>query len=129
MNFSIETRFPLLDHEFVELSLKVPSRLKVKKNRQKYIFRKVAQKYIHPSCLLMKKKGFDFPFAAWMMGPLKNLVENKLRTLIDRGIFHPDAVMKYFHMFKANKIAPDKLWQLVFIELWFEQFFKGFKRP
>jgi hypothetical protein len=72
----------------------------------------------------MKKKGFDFPFATWIKGPLKSLVEIKLRTLIDREIFHPDAVMKYFHLFNANKIGPDKLWQMVFIELWFEQFFE-----
>lgn len=123
MNFSIEARFPLLDHEFVELSLKTPSNLKVKRKLRKYIFRKVAQKYIHPSCLTMKKKGFDFPFAAWIKGPLKSLVEVKLRNLIDREIFYPDAVMKYFHLFNANKLGPDKLWQLVFIELWFEQFF------
>lgn len=124
MHFSIEARFPMLDHEFVELSLQTPSSLKVRRKLRKYSFRKVAQKYIHPSCLKMKKKGFDFPFATWIKGPLKSLVEIKLRTLIDREIFHPDAVMKYFHLFNANKIGPDKLWQMVFIELWFEQFFE-----
>lgn len=125
MNFSIEARFPLLDHEFVELSLMTPSELKIRGKMPKYIFRKVAQKYIHPSCLSMRKRGFSIPLDTWIKGPLKNLVEAKLQNLISRGLFNPNVINKYLQMFNANKIGPDKLWQLVFIELWFEQFFEG----
>jgi len=43
--FSIDANHPLLDMKFVELSMKIPSDLKIHKGVQKYIWRKYADTY------------------------------------------------------------------------------------
>ena len=46
MWFSLETRFPYLDHRFVEYSLSLPADDKIKNGIPKYLFKKSMKKYL-----------------------------------------------------------------------------------
>ncbi|MCP4154160.1 MAG: asparagine synthase (glutamine-hydrolyzing), partial [bacterium] len=100
MHFSLEGRFPFLDHELVEFAFRVPSFLKVNKNHpmyQKYILRKVAGKYIAPACLTMPKKGFGLPVGRWMRRELRELTEDSLESLKNRKIFNNRIIDEMCH--------------------------------
>ena len=122
MHFSLEGRFPYLDHELVELAARIPSRFKSHNGVGKYILRQVAQKHIDPSCLTMKKKGFSLPVGQWMHSSLRLLVEEKIRALKAREIFNPQALDQLNRRFYQGNADHYQLWLLVSIELWLEAF-------
>lgn len=122
MKYSIEGRFPFLDHHVVETAFKIPSKYKMQGKVGKYILREVAKKYIHSSSLTMKKKGFDLPMDFWIRHVLKDLVHEKLNHLSKRDIFHPHAVQAVAKSFEKKRCDDYTLWQLVGIELWLEEF-------
>jgi asparagine synthase (glutamine-hydrolysing) len=124
MTFSLEGRFPFLDHEVVEFAMRLPSRLKVRDGERKRIVRRVAARHVHPSCLDMAKKGFGLPLAQWMEGPLRPYVEEKLTALAKDGeIFRPEAVLAIRDRRARPAPTPRQVWHLVSTQLWREAFF------
>ena len=119
MNFSIEGRFPFLDHNLIELAFKIPSKYKLKNGSNKYILKEVAKKYIAPSCFKMKKKGFGLPLEYWYKNELKDFIADNIHALKNRGFFENKEIDR---IVKARNVR--KVWQLVSTELWLQQFFK-----
>jgi asparagine synthase (glutamine-hydrolysing) len=120
MQWSIESRFPYLDHEFVEAAFRIPGKYKIADKQGKYILRKIAKKYIHPTCISAPKKGFSLPVAYWMRGELKSMVKNKLEKLKKRNILNNKKIDDLNYRFYANKDGYQKLFFLFSLELWME---------
>ncbi|MGD2149415.1 MAG: asparagine synthase (glutamine-hydrolyzing) [Desulfobacterales bacterium] len=129
MHFSLENRFPYLDHELIEFVFKMPAKYKVKNGYGKYIQRKIAEKYIHQSCLNMKKKGFSLPLKQWMKTSLKHLVIEKLNRLKDRHVFKNAQIEKLKDSFYSKDLYHNQLWFLVSTELWLEQMIDRSSEP
>jgi len=125
MAFSVESRFPLLDHEMVEAAFSIPTRHKIRDGIGKHVLRRVAQKLVAPECLSMPKQGFSLPTEDWMRGQLSHVVDSAITKLADRGIFQPDEVMRSYNSFKAGKMSYLPVWQLVTVELWHELMIEG----
>ncbi len=119
MNFSIEGRFPFLDHQLIELAFKIPSKYKIKNGSQKYILRQIARKHIAPSCLTMQKKGFGLPLEYWYTTDLKDFAIDTLALLKNRHFFNNNEIDT---IVKNNNVR--KIWHLVMTELWLQEFFK-----
>ena len=128
MYFSLESRFPYLDHELIEFAFKIPAKYKVRNGHGKYIQRKIAEKYIHQSCLSMKKKGFSLPLKQWMKTSLKSLVIEKLDRLKNRHVFNNSQIEIYKNSFYSKDLYQNQLWFLVSTELWFEEMIDGYQR-
>ncbi len=118
MNFSIEGRFPFLDHELIELAFKIPSKYKIKNGVQKYILKEVAKKYIAPSCFNMPKKGFGLPLEYWYKNELKEFISDNISDLKVRQIFNNQEIDK---VLKTDNVR--KIWHLVMTEQWLQKFF------
>ncbi|UCE55989.1 MAG: asparagine synthase (glutamine-hydrolyzing) [Desulfobacterales bacterium] len=125
MQWSIESRYPYLDHELVETAFRIPDKYKIAGKQGKYILRKVAKKYIHPTCISAPKKGFGMPVAYWMRGELKSMVENKLEKLKKRNVLKNKKIDELKYRFYANKDGYQKLFFLFSIELWMEAMIDG----
>ncbi len=122
MYFSIEGRFPFLDHNLIEKAFTIPSKYKLNKGTQKYILRKVAQRYIAPECLSMKKKGFGLPLEFWFNNNLKQLSKDSIQSLKKRKIFENKEIDNIM-----NQKNITQKWHLVMFELWYKKFIeKGF---
>jgi asparagine synthase (glutamine-hydrolysing) len=118
MYHSIEGRFPMLDHNFIETSFKIPSKYKIKNGTQKHILREVAKKFIAPSSLQMSKKGLRLPLEHWINNELKEFVLDNIENLKKRNLFNSkeiDTIVK--------KNSTLKVWQLVSTEVWLNKFF------
>lgn len=122
MRFSLESRFPLLDHELVEAMFTVPSRFKLKNGTGKYLLHKVADKYVHQENLRMGKKGFRLPLKFYMKGLLRPFVKEKIEKLQQRDIFDPHVIQEYYEGYLSGTQAFDEIWQLVSVEMWMDKF-------
>ena len=115
---SVEGRFPFLDHEVVELALRIPSCLKIVRGTQKLVLRNVAANLIAPECLAMKKKGFGLPVGLYVQGPLASLTQSALSKLGARGVFTQQAIAAA----RRGEFSPSQTWQMAAVELWFQRF-------
>lgn len=117
MLHSIEGRFPLLDHEFIENSFKIPTKYKIKNNRQKYLLKEIANKHLSKSVMGMPKKGLSAPLKNWIETDLKEFVFDTLNQLKDRHIFNNNSIKQIVKSKNETKI-----WQLVSTEIWLQNF-------
>ncbi len=82
MRHSLELRSPFLDYRMVELGLRVPSRLRVKDGRNKYLLRRLASRHLPPEVCAAPKRGFGIPMRSWLRDPR---VADSMRALLAEG--------------------------------------------
>ena len=121
MQNSLEVRVPILDHEFAELTARIPSDLKMKGTIKKYIFKEAMRKHLPKSILSHKKQGFSVPLKAWFKDDLKEYVDDRLlgtnSPLYD--YLEPSYVSKIVHDHNNGmRDFNDKIWSLLFLDQW-----------
>jgi asparagine synthase (glutamine-hydrolysing) len=67
---SLELRVPYLDHRFVELAARIPAGLKIRGTTQKYLLKRLAERWLPKDMIYHKKQGFEAPMGRWLRGPL-----------------------------------------------------------
>lgn len=117
MHESIEGRVPFLDHNVIETAFKIPSKYKLKNKVQKHILRKLAKKYIAPSCLAMDKKGLRLPLEHWISNELNGIVKDHISALKNRKLLNASEIDRIIK--QKNEL---KIWQLVSTEMWMQKF-------
>lgn len=135
MNFSLETRLPLIDHKLVEFTATIPPEYKLRGTRTKYIFIEAVKHLLPEEVIRRPKLGFAFPFPIWMQGRLRPLIDFVLQPdhINERGFFNMDGV-NYLkeRFFKGVDCNYRKVWGLVVLEMWLRMHFdndeKFFKR-
>jgi len=128
MAVSLEAREPLLDHKLLEFAARVPTTLKLKDGRSKYLLRRVLQRRVPASIVDRVKKGFDAPIGDWLRGPLESMASALLLDARsrERGLFRPAEVARLWNEHRTRKADHrHRLWQLLMLELWFRQFVDG----
>jgi len=128
MAANLEVRVPFLNKELVELSARLPSSLKVKGIKRKYILKKAAERLLPKEVVWRKKAGFGAPIRSWLRGPLMPMVNDLLsdERVRSRGIFDPAAVQ---NIIQANLSGREDhnlhVFFLLTLELWMQQFLDG----
>jgi asparagine synthase (glutamine-hydrolysing) len=123
MRFSLEGRFPFLDHELVELSCRMPSNLKVRKGVGKYMLKQVAKNFINQRNISSKKKGFGLPVGHWIQGALRNELEVGLDIVKKTGVMHEKAIEQTKTDFLTGKFPyHNRIWFLGALGLWLKEF-------
>jgi asparagine synthase (glutamine-hydrolysing) len=128
MAASIESRPPLIDHRIVEFMFSLPPRERIHRTTQKYLLKKVSEKYLPDNIIYRPKASFASPLRSWVRGPLSTMVADLLseQSLRTRGLYDPAYV--------AGLIARDKsglednsyqIWTLLTNEIWFRTFFQN----
>jgi asparagine synthase (glutamine-hydrolysing) len=128
MAVSLEAREPLLDHKLLEFAATVPSSLKLKNGRSKYLLRRLLEKRLPKAIVDRPKHGFEAPIGEWLRGPLAPMVDALLLDgrMKDRGVFDERAVGRLWREHRDNaRDHRHRLWSLVMLELWFRQFVDG----
>jgi asparagine synthase (glutamine-hydrolysing) len=125
MAASVEVRVPLLDDELVGLSAQIPSRLKLKGWRRKYIFKRSQEDRLPRDIVWRRKAGFGAPIRSWLVQDLAPLVEDLLseETIRRRGLVEPAEVARM----RADNTAGRadytlQLYALLSLELWSRAF-------
>jgi asparagine synthase (glutamine-hydrolysing) len=78
MACGLELRVPFMDHQLVEIALRMPQRFQ---RPGKWLLRQACADLFPPGYLNRPKQGFALPMAAWMRGPLLELCQLRLEAL------------------------------------------------
>jgi len=125
MAANLEVRVPFLNHELMELAARMPTDLKLRGLKRKYILKRAAEKLLPKDIVWRKKAGFGAPIRSWLRGPLKPLVDDLLskETVRSRGLFRPESVQQ---IIDANRSGREdfslQVFQLLTLELWQREF-------
>ena len=125
MAVSLEAREPLLDHKLLEFAATVPSSLKLKDGRSKYLLRRLLEKRLPKTIVDRPKHGFEAPIGEWLRGPLAPMVDALLLDgrMKDRGVLDNRAVGRLWQEHRqGSRDHRHRLWSLVMLELWFRQY-------
>jgi asparagine synthase (glutamine-hydrolysing) len=121
MATSLECRVPFLDNTMVDLSLRMPSDLKIKGRGLKHVVKKALGDVLPREILERGKRGFGAPVGAWFRHDLAGLVKGVLsrEAVEERGVFRWDAVRRTIALHDANREDhTDHMLALLNFELW-----------
>lgn len=126
MTASVEGRPPLIDHRIVELMFRLPPEYRINRGIQKYLLKKVSEKYIPKEIIYRSKAPFSAPMRGWLKKELKEMVQDILsyNSLKSRGIFNPAYVQKLItNNDRGIEDNSQLIWRLLVNEIWFRTFF------
>lgn len=118
---SLELRVPLIDHELTELTARMPSRYKVRRDSMKWMLKRIAEKWLPHDIVHHRKQGFESPMAAWMRGELRDYaVESLTDPKIEAaGLFDSKEVRRLLDQHLSGKQKNNKiLFSLLMLFSW-----------
>ena len=123
MAAGLEVRAPFLDPALVELAATIPSSLKLRGWRTKYILKTALAGILPPSVVWRRKQGLGVPIAAWLRGPLRGVMEDRLAALTRRGLVTPSAVARLASEHVDGRRDHRKiLWALMMLDAWCDHY-------
>ncbi len=124
MQYSLESRVPLLDHRLVEFAFNLDEHLKVKNGSMKYLLKQVLFEYVPKEIFERPKWGFSIPLERWL--------KTDLRYLLDQ--YTSEEVINKYHIVNftvVNKIKQqylkgtdylfNRLWLIIVLHWWLEE--------
>jgi asparagine synthase (glutamine-hydrolysing) len=118
---SLEVRPPLLDHQLVEWTLRLPWRLRCNGGKGKILLRQVAARYLPPIILQPRKQGFTVPVGRWLKGPTGDLAARAFASprFAERGIVRPEAAQELLALHRSGRCElGHRIWSLLVLEVW-----------
>jgi asparagine synthase (glutamine-hydrolysing) len=125
---SLEMRVPFLDLEFIQFIESLPSWMKLKGRKRKYIHKKALTGWLPAELIHRKKRGFQTPMDQWLQGgfadtALKILNQpNSLAATIFNMAYVNEMVNRH-RLRKEN--FQIHIFALLSLELWYQTFFLG----
>lgn len=119
-HFGIQPLYPFLENAVIDHAFKIPSSYKVQGHKRKIVLKQAAAPHIVQPALTENKRGVGAPVNSWMNTHLKQIKDEKLNTLKQRGLFNPTYIDQIVKEYPAG--YGKKLWKLVMTELWLEEF-------
>lgn len=122
---SLEVRAPFLDHKLIEFAATIPLCYKYNKGSGKIILRKIANNILPTEILTKPKTGFAVPIAKWFRGELAPLLRDTLTSekFNNRELFDQKFIKKMvFEHISFKRDWSNRLWAIMFLELWFQEF-------
>jgi asparagine synthase (glutamine-hydrolysing) len=124
MAHSVEVRPPFLDHRIIEFAASIPTELKIRGDRQKYVLKGLMAPKLKSSITQRKKVGFDIPTHEWFRGPLRSLLMETLdyAQAEHADLFNFDAIdsLTKSHMNRRVNVGYH-LWGLMTLFLWMKR--------
>jgi asparagine synthase (glutamine-hydrolysing) len=124
MAASLEIRVPLLDLDLVDWALRLPGDILLPKGApSKHLLRTMCSDLYTPSQKKQGKRGFMPPIGLWLLGPLRETMEESLRSLKDSGLIDPAGIAPITRTFLREPRSPvwSRVWAMVTLGHWFEQ--------
>ena len=121
---SLEARAPLLDQHLVEYASSLPSTLRMRDGRLKYLLKKAAADLLPAEILARSKQGFGVPLKHWFRGDLTGYAFDLLdsQRARQRGIFNPQYIHNLLKSHASTNLVnhSNAIWALLCLELWFQ---------
>ena len=106
----LELRVPFLDHQLVEIALRMPQRYQ---NPGKALLRQACSDLLPPGYLNRPRQRFALPMAAWIRGPLRGSCISRLERLEQSGWVNSAWIQQQWAAFEAGYLDWTRVWCLV----------------
>lgn len=121
---SLEVRVPLLDHDVVEFSWRLPPELKVRGREGKWLLRRLLHRRVPAPLVERPKMGFSVPLDEWLRGPLRGWATELIRSdrLEEGGVLDAAYIRRAWQQFQVGnaRLAPG-LWAVLMFQSWRDQ--------
>ncbi|MGA8730384.1 MAG: asparagine synthase (glutamine-hydrolyzing), partial [Terracidiphilus sp.] len=121
MAHAVEVRPPFLDHRIIEFAARIPTEMKIRGNRQKYLLKELMRPKLPPTITRRAKIGFDIPTHEWFRGTLQGMLMETLdyAEAEHSELFRIDTIrnLTKMHMNRSISIGYH-LWGLMTLFLW-----------
>jgi asparagine synthase (glutamine-hydrolysing) len=124
MAHGLEARVPYLDNRMVDFALSIPSWLKIKGFKRKYIFKKAVSNILPDEIVKRSKRGFELPISHWFRNELKDFVLERLSddSVRRMGFFNPSSVNKIIkEHINGNEDNSLQIWGLLTLQFLLEE--------
>jgi len=124
MAHSLEIRVPFLDHRLVELAFTIPSNLKLRGFKTKYILKKAFQDLLPAEILHRPKQGFSAPVGEWIKHELRPLCEQLFfqKNSIASSFFNTDVLRTLLNEHLHSRADHShRLWALLIFFIWYQE--------
>lgn len=119
----VRVAYPMLDDDVVDLSCRVPSRLKIRHGRLRWFYKQAMAGFLPEAILKKSKHGFGLPFGIWLKdhAPLRELAYDSVDALKRRPYFRADFLDQAIAMHRSGHASyyGELIWVLMMLELWF----------
>lgn len=122
---SLEGRSPLLDHHVAEFAARLPTEMKLRRGRLKFIQRRLAERHLPEEMTSLPKQGFMFPIARWLKEDLRFASRDFLLNsrLVEEGLFQQESVSTLLREHRAGRVDHHhRIWMLLNLEFWFRHY-------
>jgi asparagine synthase (glutamine-hydrolysing) len=125
MHVALEAREPLLDQKIIDFIAPLPIEFKIRRNKGKYLMRKLLEKNLPKNLWQRPKHGFAIPQEEWLRKKIDKMVKsylsvekiNKYKILNSE---HVNNILDRFYK-RNEKGLSNKIWLLFIFQLWAER--------
>jgi asparagine synthase (glutamine-hydrolysing) len=120
MAHSLEVRVPFLDHALVEYVTHLPREVKLAKGVPKALLVAALADLLPAEVVHQAKRGFTFPWAAWLRGPLKQKIAQGLSDLSPalREVIDSKTAQGIWQSYLDGKTTWSRPWSLYVLNEW-----------
>jgi asparagine synthase (glutamine-hydrolysing) len=126
MAAGLEVRAPFLDPALVELACRIPTRFKLRAGVvTKYLLKRTIADLLPSTIVNRRKQGLGVPIAAWLHGPLRNVLWQRLAParIARRGLFEPGAIAQLVGEHLSGQANHRRiLWNLLMFDAWCDHY-------
>jgi asparagine synthase (glutamine-hydrolysing) len=127
---SMKVKSPFLDVKFMDVAFSIPSKLKLRNGKAKYILIKMARKFdlLPREVIDRKKMGFPVPFERWLRRDLNYLIPQMAESEAVKKHVNLNYVSKLIKMFESSAGSNLRypyayfLWALIMFWQWYEAY-------
>lgn len=124
MQYSLESRVPLLDYRLVTFAYNLDEQLKVKNGATKYLLKQVLYDYVPAKIFERPKWGFSVPLAKWLKTDLKYLLDRytSVNVINQYNIVNADYVSNLKKQYlNGTDYLYNRLWLIILLHWWLEE--------
>ncbi len=125
---SLEVRTPYLDYRLVEFALNLPLHFKINNGTQKYLMKKLLERYIPRDLVYRMKWGFPAPIGDWLYKDLHYMIDRWLskEKVKSIGILDERHVRRLLNEFlSGKKFHYKRVWAMIIFQMWYEKYMNG----
>ena len=118
----VEVRFPFLDERVVDLSLRVPSEMKLRRLQLRHFYKNAMRGFLPNEIIRKSKHGFGLPFGEWLKtsNRLQELIYSMLGGLVERRIVRAEFIDSLIAQHRSGHAGyyGTAVWVFMALEAW-----------
>jgi asparagine synthase (glutamine-hydrolysing) len=128
MAASTEVRVPFVDVEVVRAAFSLPGSAKIRGRKSKVALKTAAESWLPSEIVHRPKASFSAPLRAWVSRDLRGLIDDVLMSgeLVGAGLLQRGPLQQMIDDERGGREDRSKqIWQLLTLELWYQNMRRG----